>query len=608
MDNILIHISDLHVYFDQDNKGCAIERDSFLSVPNNKEPSLHYIDTFISCVKREFPIEQSNIYLIVTGDIANSGEVIEFKFAEEILNKVVVELKIDRSKILLIPGDHDLNRRDIETLLHSGETVTEENLNIEKFKNFATFYKSFLDKTFDPNRIIFDTLNFEDKILLLGINSSYGIDLRQTLGQINIEKFKTELNEIKDDLKKIVVCHHNITSSFEDKNSGQWEKANRTRFIAALDENGIKYIFSGNEHTSSYKQTSGGIGISDSGTLTSKKYDSAFKIYRLDNRDIVLSLYIYGLQQTGGNDQPYFWQRRKNTDAKQPEKIEILLSAPPPTITDIVEIPSSNIEVEDYKQQINDDQNSTAASHVVDVYNNQEIQQQIYDLMREKKAFHSGHFHWSESSRAHNWIDVAKLIEDAAGLNLIQNAVLNLIEEKKINEKVDLIIGLGYEGNIISTKAIIKYGIPYTFLPYSYRWDEHHEFEKQIIFNNDALEYENVLIVTDVVNDGRTLRNLVKGKHWETFFNNVKNIFVISLFYTGNDEINIDILNTNYIQKKNQSSSNGYEEVNNITFYSIKSLKVETCPYGDDYKSKCFIYKDQLNCVNLFYDEMRNDD
>jgi len=47
------------------------------------------------------------------------------------------------------------------------------------------------------------------------------------------------------------------------------------------------------------------------------------------------------------------------------------------------------------------------------------------------------------------------------------------------------------------------------------------------------------------------------------------------------------------------------EVVNNIEFYTVKSLKVEKCPYGKDFRTECFIYKDDLSCVKLFYDERK---
>ena len=46
-----------------------------------------------------------------------------------------------------------------------------------------------------------------------------------------------------------------------------------------------------------------------------------------------------------------------------------------------------------------------------------------------------------------------------------------------------------------------------------------------------------------------------------------------------------------------------YIIINNIEYYTIKQLKIEKCPYGDNYKEECFILKDNLHCVHKFYSE-----
>jgi pyrimidine operon attenuation protein/uracil phosphoribosyltransferase len=175
-----------------------------------------------------------------------------------------------------------------------------------------------------------------------------------------------------------------------------------------------------------------------------------------------------------------------------------------------------------------------------------------------------------------------------------------------LHKDCDLIIGLGYEGNIISSKVSIKYNIPYSSLPYSYRYNDHHKFEKQLYFENTDGKYKKVLIITDVVNDGRTIRKLIKKDNREKiFFENVEKINVVSLFYSGDRPLNIDVLNTKGKSfSKDYDLENDYPDVDNIDYYTVAKLKVEKCPYSNgDYKEACLIYKDKLDCVHLFYDE-----
>ena len=109
-----------------------------------------------------------------------------------------------------------------------------------------------------------------------------------------------------------------------------------------------------------------------------------------------------------------------------------------------------------------------------------------------------------------------------------------------------------------------------------------------------------MIIISDVVNDGRTLRKLI-GDSEVDFFSKVKEIVVVSLFYTGQKKLNVDILNNSVLSSEEPLDDDF--KVENIEFYSINSLRVEKCPYGKYYKSECLIYRDDLSCVHLFYEE-----
>jgi orotate phosphoribosyltransferase/3',5'-cyclic AMP phosphodiesterase CpdA len=603
MSNIILHISDFHVSLDKKYDGGEKLHDSYLSANEENDSSLLYIERFIEFVKTQ--VEGKTIFLLITGDLTDWGEQTEFEYAEKYLNKIVNGLGISKTDILLIPGDHDLNRRAIENQLADKPDSGLELINEAKFSNFKKFYKSFLNQEFKPNSIIFNSLIINDKIQLLGVNSSYKIDLKQKEGSISIEKFEEEIRSYieNEKLKNIVCCHHNVVSSHENKKSGQWEVNNRARFLSKLQENSINFIFSGNEHTSSLeKYGQGEIVISDCGPLTSKKHDSAFKIYEINiGDDIVLTNKIYGLVRTGVFENPYHWEQRNNSHCKQEDTIKIFIKKSPNITDDIIEIPSdenTDIEVEPNEPL------KELPLNEVNIYYNTLYTDTLYKKVKELNIFHSGHFHWSETSRAHNWIDISKLIENKDDLNFLKNAIIDVLDTKIKSENIDLIIGLGYEGNILATKSAIKYNKPYSFLPYSYRHHEHHKTENELNFSNEGNEFKNILIITDVVNDGRTIRKLI-NKRQKNFFSSVDKIYVISLFYTGESILNNNILNFDFIKNIPKYDLLSDEEVNNIEFYTVKSLKVEKCPYGKDFREECLIYKDELSCVNLFYDEKK---
>ena len=603
MNSIILHISDLHISLDKKIGGGENKHDSYLSTSDDNEPSILYIDKFVQTIKNDYDIDNTIIYLLVTGDITNEGEKKEFDYAFIFFKRIIDSLKIKISNILLIPGDHDLNRRAITNLLDENENSLVTSINNAKFANFQNFYKKVLvTKDFDPNKIIFDRIEVDNSFLLLGLNSCTKIDLVNKLGNIPILEFENELIKFKNEKKMIACVHHNFTSAFEDSNKGQWEAKNRESFIQKILSHGIGFVFTGNEHTNSCKSILlGDITTSDSGCFSSKSWDTTFKVYALTKtEDIELKNIIYSLDKPNNNDFKYVWDIRTNKKHFQQDKFVISQKVPPIVEDEITEIPSLPYENIENKNGLN------YTTIEANIYYSKEFTDDLYNKVKELNLYHSGHFHWSETSRAHNWIDISKLIEDKENLNFVKNAIIDVIENKNLAKEIDLIIGLGYEGNIISSKAAIKYNKPYAFLPYSYRHDEHHGFENELNFDNSNNKFKCVLIVTDVVNDGRTIRKLInKREKQKTFFKNVEKIYVISLFYTGESVLNYDILNYDFIKKIPNYDIENDEEVHNIEFFTVKSLKVEKCPYGKDFRENCLIVKDNLGCVNMFYDESK---
>ncbi|QQL49902.1 metallophosphoesterase family protein [Mucilaginibacter ginkgonis] len=601
MDKVIIHISDLHVTTYRGNDGVINTKiDSYLTTNNDQSNADYFIQCFIDKIKEDFA--GYSFILIITGDISNSGEVKEFDFASKFINKVMSELVISVDNCIIVPGDHDVHRRSLINALD--ETPSDESylMNEVKFKNFSSFYKNIKKTDFSFGTIIFDHIVVENTIVLIAINSNYKIDASGGEGYVPVEKFRMEIELLKkalgNDQLQIIACwHHNFTAGYDDTNRGQWEPDNRKHFLAELERQNIKLVLNGNEHTNNSKSVLlGTVRSSDSGAFSSVKYDTTFKVYPIKIDDsIILDNKIYGLQKTNGNDSSYFWNIRDNHGAKQPERFE-LFEKNDQVINEIVDLPH------DLTPFMPD--SDLGINEVEPIfYDNISISEKLYSIVREEKLFHSGHFHWSDTSRAHNWIDVSKLLEHNENLYFVQNAIIDIIDTFNLAVNCNLIIGLGYEGNIISSKASIKYNIPYSSLPYSYRYNDHHDYEKKLNYDNKTGDFKTVIIITDVVNDGRTIRKLV-DKREKAFFEKVERIIVLSLFYTGHENINTDILNANKLPE-NYDRESDYV-VNNIEYYTVKSLRVEKCPYGKDYKEACFIYRDELSCVHLFYDSVEN--
>jgi len=544
--------------------------------------------------------------LIITGDITNIAEEIEFNFAIELLKKLVDNLKIPPTNILLIPGDHDIHRDSVKQALRDpkNETAHGYELNEVKFTNFQKLYIAIKGVSFKYENLVFDNILI-DNILILGINSNFYVGQNESDGYLPIEKIDKEISDLVSNYKDkqiIIAFHHNISGTYEDKQSGQWKLENRKNLIPVFQNHNVKCIFHGNEHTpKSSKLISSDIIASDPGALTSIKPDGSFKIYEIikERDSLKLKNNIFQLRKIDAVTETTFGDWITISPSEVSNEIEYfeILNNRTENLIEPVEILSFDSVIE---SQVDINYTPNLTDRVF--YSNEETQNKLYAIVKDKKLYHSGHFHWSETSRAHNWIDVSKLLENKDDLYFVKNAIINVIETFDLNIDCDLIIGLGYEGNIISSKTSIKYNIPYTSLPYSYRYNDHDDYEKKLNFENNDGNFKKVIILTDVVNDGRTIRKLI-AKRANEFFKNVIEIIVVSLFYTGHQEINTDILNYNMLPEDYDFEND--HVVNNIEFYTVKSLRVERCPYKKNYKKECFIYKDDLSCVHLFYDEKK---
>jgi hypothetical protein len=168
---------------------------------------------------------------------------------------------------------------------------------------------------------------------------------------------------------------------------------------------------------------------------------------------------------------------------------------------------------------------------------------------------------------------------------ICQKAIFEII--KKYILKTDLIIGVGMEGSFIGSSISLLMNSPFTFLPYEYRYKDHEEYEKKLNLHPNA----NVTIIIDVVHSGSTIKSLLESHN--DFFKESESINLISLFYTGKKEYYVDLFKDT-IDKR-------------LTFYNVCSkIKVESCPYGSDYKEKCIVYSKKLDTIYEFYNNGSN--
>lgn len=632
MNKAIIHISDLHVSLFENLKGNEKIVKSFFTTNSDKSLNTNYVKEFVKKIKKDYV--DFDLYLLISGDLTDTGEEEEFIETKVILNDILGSLNIDKSKVLIVPGDHDVFRKDCEDALRlakkNGEKLKEANeYHIEKLKNFKNFYDEFYSSeglVFDPEKVVVSKIFLEDEnIVLVGLNSNYKIDFEGGLGFFVPTLLKAELNKIKEeynDASIVTIFHHNIFASYEDKMTGQWfdDDSNRLSVLNCFSELGINVLLYGNEHTRTTGYSSNhSMTYSDCGAFTNSQFDPqpSFKIYIVNKAESELSLNnnLYLLIKSGNRDVEYpfgNWAKQNISEiACESEKIIIWKkNIEPVKSDDILSSKVSSINAphkieEEKKIRLENFKKNPINYKTFDVNNAKHVE--LLKIIKKENLFHSGHFHWSETSRAHGWIDVSKLFSNKEYLNKCKKYIFETLV--KSNVEYDFIIGLGVEGNILATRTAILSSKPYSFLPYSYRYDDHSKFEKLLNFDNNG-KFKTILIITDVVHDGRTIRKLIHKKREEDttseFFVGVEKIIVVSLFYTGelpdSKDIYYDIINKHKEGEGFDSENDHLED--RIEFHFVSHIRVEVCPYNkNNYKTDCIIVREGLGCVHKFYTE-----
>lgn len=269
MDKVtIIHISDIHYEFNEpENQGLIInsffkDLDSQLD-PTNKE----------------------NTYCIISGDLVNKGN--SEKIYNDFYNNFILKLikRIPIQNIFCIPGNHDLNRNEIEKNLQEHDDIfnkkfsetefnkflrEDENLIHRKFKHYKNFYTEKLQSSnFNLNGfsevIVPEITLYFLNCSLLSYGGLNGIDDK---GRLRIET--SGINEWinnNEGRTKILVMHHPI----------EYLTSYAKRELNSMLKNGIDILISGHIHdqdlTHSYVSDNGGVIKLGSPQLFSNKPD-----------------------------------------------------------------------------------------------------------------------------------------------------------------------------------------------------------------------------------------------------------------------------------------------------------------------------------------------
>lgn len=237
-----LHLTDIH--FHHENYNTVKMRDELIK--------------YIAKLK----IESDFSFLLLTGDIANKGGAYNNQ-VKEFLNAIVETMDITKSEIHLIPGNHDITRSEIRTMvidsilrdsspserLDKIEEDTYQTL-IDAQSNFFTFYKEFLGEEYPTEDLHF--VKGSNNYNILSINTCIISDRSGEEGKLLIgrKRFYKSIQDLssKSDEKSlnIAIGHHTL----ECINHGE-----RRTMQANFDDAGIDLYVSGHVHDPSHNIT-----------------------------------------------------------------------------------------------------------------------------------------------------------------------------------------------------------------------------------------------------------------------------------------------------------------------------------------------------------------
>ncbi|WP_159036293.1 metallophosphoesterase family protein [Clostridium botulinum] len=189
-------------------------------------------------------------FLILSGDITNASTFDEYDAAFKFIEDIIKSFKIDRSKIIIVPGNHDLSWDVCKRALIKEDEFNKEIYKL-RFDNFSNYFYSKLCGQDYPTEYEKQGILYkyeEEKIIVLGLNSAWEIDhIKKLRASINMESMSESIGNIIMDKKyndwlKIAVFHHSVTGKDSMDNG----------FLELLVSNNFKVCMHGHIHEAKY--------------------------------------------------------------------------------------------------------------------------------------------------------------------------------------------------------------------------------------------------------------------------------------------------------------------------------------------------------------------
>ena len=236
-----LHLSDLHLGRDIYNESVVLEK-------------------LLSDIKTQ--IESNNIklnFVFITGDLTFSGQKKEFNYVQEFINKLIVVTKLSKDNIILIPGNHDVNRNNIlsiarnsKKLLNNRDSISEiigNEAEREIYTQGLKNYHEFIEENFswaktNKKSVLSYTLNKNINgcpVSILALNTAwlaYGDENEKGKIILGERQVREAFDDINNPQLVIALMHHPF----------EWLEWFDTNDVKKMLERRADFILNGHEH------------------------------------------------------------------------------------------------------------------------------------------------------------------------------------------------------------------------------------------------------------------------------------------------------------------------------------------------------------------------
>lgn len=232
---IFLHLSDIHLR-------------------NECDISDQHINKIVDSINSYKNVVFDNIVIILSGDISQSGEKIQFLNAGKMIGSLISGLKNAFNcsyTVLVVPGNHDVNHADLPLSVTSlkeekyPEYEAEEHNKLNSFYNFARFNKCFKrsEVYFDIHMLTINGCKIKANLINNGIFST----LDQYKGLLYLPNDCIDKLSDREDADFVISIMHHAPDFYRD------DIKNRVEDTIVKNSN---ILFHGHEHYNYSKQTS----------------------------------------------------------------------------------------------------------------------------------------------------------------------------------------------------------------------------------------------------------------------------------------------------------------------------------------------------------------